>query len=115
MLDKASAQKDLLVSRGLSEKLLADLKAAADEFEQTLEASRAGRRDHVGASADLRAVLTEISEDIRAIDGLVRYRYGDNEELMGAWASARNVVGPFRSQKSDQQGNEAGGSSSAAA
>ena len=24
------------------------------------------------------------------------YRFGDNAELMGAWASARNVLGPFR-------------------
>jgi len=59
---------------------------------------RAGRREHVGASADLRAVATEIAEQVRLLDGLVRYRFGDNAELMGAWASARNVLGPFRSK-----------------
>jgi len=32
------------------------------------------------------------------LDGLVRYRFGDNAELMGAWASARNVHGPVRSK-----------------
>jgi len=32
------------------------------------------------------------------LDGLVRYRFGDNAELMGAWASARNVGGPVRSK-----------------
>jgi hypothetical protein len=32
------------------------------------------------------------------VDGLVRYRFGENAELMGAWASARNVEGPFRSK-----------------
>jgi len=26
----------------------------------------------------------------------VRYRFGDNAELMGAWAGARNVLGPFK-------------------
>jgi hypothetical protein len=25
------------------------------------------------------------------LDGLVRYQFGENAELMGAWASARNV------------------------
>ncbi len=35
---------------------------------------------------------------VRLLDGLVRYRFGDNAELMGAWASARNVAGPFRSK-----------------
>jgi len=29
---------------------------------------------------------------------LVRYRFGDNAELMGAWASARYVEGPSRSK-----------------
>src|SRR6267143_7300635 len=98
MLERATAQKALLESRGMSEQLLADLAVAVLEFEKTLEATRAGRRDHVGATADLRAVATEIAEQVRLLDGLVRYRFGDNAELMGAWASARNVVGSFRSR-----------------
>ena len=97
MLEKATAQKELLVGRGMSEKLLDDLTAGLAEFEQTLEATRAGRREHVGASADLKAVFSEISEQVRLLDGLVRYRFGDNEELMGAWASARSVFGPPKS------------------
>ncbi|HET8720466.1 MAG TPA: hypothetical protein VFM24_00455 [Nitrospira sp.] len=96
MLEKATARKELLVSLGMSEKLLEDLAGAIVEFEQTLEASRAGRREHVGASADLKAVATEIVEQVKLLDGLVRYRFGDNPELMGAWASARNVLGPFK-------------------
>lgn len=112
MLDKATAVKDVLVSRGLSAKLLDDLAAALTEFDQTLEASRVARLAHVGATADLEAVVAEISEQVRILDGLVRYRFGDNEELMGAWASARNVVGPIH--KSSPSG-EAGGSTSAAA
>lgn len=111
MLDKATAQKDMLVKRGMSAKLLDDLATTLGEFEKTLEATRAARLDHVGATADLRAVLGEISQQVRVLDGLVRYRFGDNEELMGAWASAHNVVGPLRSQKNP----EAGGSTPAAA
>ena len=100
MLEHATAQKALLVSRGMSETLLDDIAAAVAEFEKTLEATRAGRRDHVGASADLEAIAGEIGEQVRLLDGLVRYRFGNNVELMGAWASARNVVGPFRSTPS---------------
>jgi len=98
MLLQATAQKDLLVSRGMSAQLIDDLTATLTKFEQTLDATRAGRRDHVGASADLESVLSEITEQVRLLDGLVRYRFGDNAELMGAWASARNVLGPFRSK-----------------
>jgi len=111
MADKATAQKDLLVKRGMSAQLLDDLTATLNEFEQTLEATRAARLDHVGATAELQAVLTEISQQVRVLDGLVRYRFGHDAELMGAWNSARNVVGPFKSQKNP----EAGGSTPAAA
>jgi hypothetical protein len=97
MLEHATAQKDLLLARGMSETLLAEIAAAVAEFETKREATRTGRRDHVGASADLDAIASEIGEQVRLLDGLVRYRFGDNAELMGAWASARNVVGPFRS------------------
>jgi len=100
MLEKATAHKELLVKRGMSETLIADITAAIEEFEQTLEATRAGRREHVGASADLRAVMAEVSEQVKVLDGVVRYRFGDNAELMGAWASVHSVVGPFRTHRS---------------
>jgi hypothetical protein len=58
----------------------------------------------VGASTDLEAIASEIGEQIRLLEGLVRYRFGNNVELMGAWASARNVVGPFRSTPEPEVG-----------
>ncbi len=99
MLEKAVEHKELLVKQGLSEGLFADLTAALEEFEQSLEATRSGRLAHVGASTDLQAVATEISEQVRLLEGLVRYRFGNAPELMGAWASARNVVSPVRTQE----------------
>jgi len=102
MLEKATAQKELFVSRGMSATLLDALASTVGEFEKTLEASREGRRNHVGASADLKAVAAEIKEQVRVLDGLVRFRFGDNAELMGAWASARNVLGPFKPKAGDQ-------------
>jgi hypothetical protein len=38
------------------------------------------------------------------LDGVVRYRFGDNAELMGAWASVHSVVGPFRTHTEPQVG-----------
>ena len=98
MLEHATAQKELFVSRGMSPMLLEALAGALGEFEKTLEASREGRRNHVGASADLKAVAAEIKEQVRVLDGLVRFRFGENAELMAAWASARNVLGPFKAK-----------------
>ena len=52
----------------------------------------------------------------RLLDKVVRYRFGDNAELMGVWESARNaslrsarrVAGPFNTTNEPQSG--AGGS-----
>src|SRR2546423_9303087 len=85
MLEKATAHKELLVKRGMSEMLIDDITTAIEEFEQTLEATRAGRREHVGASADRRAVMAESSDQVKAGDGVVGDRAGGKAEGMGAW------------------------------
>ncbi len=108
MLEKATAQKDLLVKEGMSPALLDDLTAALSQFEQSLAASRAGRRAHVEASADLEAVVAEISERVRLLDGLVRYRFGDDPALMQGWFSARDVLGPFKQKAQSEPDASAG-------
>jgi hypothetical protein len=90
--------------------VLDELATALGQYEDTLQATSAGRREHVGAAADLKAVASDISQQLRLLDKVVRYRFGDNAELMGAWESARNVAGggPFNTTNEPQSG--AGGS-----
>ena len=47
-------------------------------------------------------VSAEFDERVRMLDGLVRYRFGDNPALMEGWSSARDVIGPFR-PKAEQE------------
>jgi len=101
MYEHATLERDLLVSRGLSETVLDDLGHAIAEFEKTLETTRASMRDHIGASGDLLAVASEITRQVRLLEGLVRYRFGNDAELMAAWANARNVVGPSHHDEED--------------
>ena len=42
------------------------------------------------------------------LDKVVRCRFGDNAELMGAWESARNMAGSFQTKNEPESG--AGGS-----
>jgi hypothetical protein len=42
---------------------------------------------------------------VRLLDDLVLYRFGDNAELMGAWRSARNMVGPSKSHAQPDAGD----------
>jgi hypothetical protein len=81
----------------MSDALLPALGAAVSQFETTLEASQSGRRDHTGASALLRSVSKAISEQVAILDGLVRFKFGSNDDLVRQWEGARNLVGPARS------------------
>ena len=91
-----------------SQQVLDELATALGQYEDTLQATSAGRREHVGARADLKVVAADISKQLRLLDKVVRYRFGDNAELMGAWESARNVAGSFQTKNEPESG--AGGS-----
>jgi hypothetical protein len=109
ILERATVQKELLVSLGMSEHVLDELATVLGQYEGTVAATSAGRREHVGARADLETVASDISEQIRLLDKVVRYRMGDNAELMAAWDSARNVPGPFKTRnvpQSDRGGSQ---------
>src|ERR1043166_370901 len=53
LLALAGTEKDLLVQQGMMPTLLDDLAGMVTKFETALEAIRTGRRDHIGARADL--------------------------------------------------------------
>src|SRR5438045_4986497 len=82
ILERATAQKELLVSLGMSEHVLDELATALGQYEQTVEATSAGRREHLGARDDPETVGSHVSETIRLLDKGVRDRFGDNAELM---------------------------------
>ncbi|MEO7986782.1 MAG: hypothetical protein ABI766_09635, partial [Gemmatimonadales bacterium] len=60
MLEQGQAQKEQLAKHGLADRLLEDLAAAVDDFDASVAESNEGRRDHVGARAELKAVSDEV-------------------------------------------------------
>jgi hypothetical protein len=55
-----------------------------------------GRRIHVGAAVEFDVVGGEAVEIVTVIDGLNRVRFAGDPDLMAAWKSASNVVGPAK-------------------
>jgi len=101
MYAKAVETKDLLVDLGMSAAMLDELGRSVAEFEKVTEAAHEGRRDHVGASADLKVVTDEIVGLVALLDGLNRFRFRDDAEVLAAWQSAADIVGPFRSKPAE--------------
>jgi hypothetical protein len=97
MADEAESQRELLVKHGLADTVLQNLAEALEQFDQAVERVIEGRRAHVGASAELDTVADEVARIVKAMDGLNRFRFAHDPELLAAWKSASNVVATPRS------------------
>jgi hypothetical protein len=55
-----------------------------------------GRRPagHIGAAADLQAIAGDVVQIVRLFDGLNRFRFAAEPDLLAAWTAASNVIGP---------------------
>ena len=97
MAAEAQERKELLVRHGLADTVLDSLTAALDEFDRAIQRGTDGRREHVGASAELDSVGDEVVQIVRVMDGLNRFRFANDAEYLAAWESASNTLGPARS------------------
>jgi hypothetical protein len=101
MLAEAEANKDFLVGKGMGENAVEDLRKALTELVAVDTDSHSARAKHVGARADLDAVAADIMDQVKLLDGTVRYRFRNDPELLAAWKSARNVPGPSARRPDD--------------
>jgi hypothetical protein len=76
----------------MAEPVLDSLVATLEKYDKAVLQGAQGRRQHVGASADLDTVADEIVQVVRLLDGYHRLQFGRDPELMAAWESASSVV-----------------------
>ena len=88
----AEAHKELLTKYGLADTAFDGLKQALVDFDAALEQGMGGRLTHVGASAKLAVVAGDIVRAVKVMDGLNRFRFRDQPDLLAAWKSASKVV-----------------------
>lgn len=107
---EAQNEKALLIEHGLLEPVLESLTQALDQFDRAVERGTVGRRAHVSARAELEAIADEVSQVVRLMDGLNRFRFANEPESLAAWVSASNTFGPVRTGgKAVSPGTPAGG------
>ena len=96
ILTEAQNEKELLARFGMVEPAPASLGDVLGQFDRAVERGAAGRRAHVGARAELDAIADEVIQQVRQLDGLIRFRCADDAEALAAWRSASNTIGPAR-------------------
>jgi hypothetical protein len=88
---EAQSRKELLVKHGLSETVLQALTQTLDEFDAVVDQGSDARVAHVGASFELDAVADEVVQVVKVMNGLNRFRFARDGELLRSWEAASNV------------------------
>jgi hypothetical protein len=96
ILTEAQNEKELLMKYGMVEPAPASLSEALGQFDRAVERGVNGRRAHVSARAELSAIADEVLQQVRQLDGLIRFRFAQAPEGLAAWHSAKNTFGPVR-------------------
>jgi hypothetical protein len=93
LLDKGVAQRELLVKHGLGETLLDDLRKAVDELDASIDETVASKQRHILARSELRRLSDQVMQLVGILDGINRYRFAREPQLLAAWDRAKHVVG----------------------
>ena len=91
LIELARSKQDVLVQQGLKPEVLDELDVKVAEFEAAAEAARTGRRNHIGAGAEMEQVLVELRKEIKLADGITRYRFGMDPDTMKEWKAVRRL------------------------
>ena len=89
-------QREVLVKHGLSESVLEQFGRMLDEFDAAVALGIEGRSKHMGATAQLRLLATEIARAVRVMNGRNRQRFEENGQMLASWLAASAVLGTPR-------------------
>ncbi len=93
MQAEATTNKEVLAKFGLSEAVLEVFGQLLDQFDAAVKVGSDGRAAHTGATKRLDALAQEAGQIVRAMDARNRYRFKNDEQVLGAWISASTVLG----------------------
>ena len=101
----AEQQRDVLVAAGMAPALLEELQQMLAAFETASEEARAKKLSHIGARADLDQIAGTSMDEVRVLDGINRWRFAKDPEVMAEWVAARHLP-PSRPAEQPVQSKE---------
>jgi hypothetical protein len=109
MQAEAESHKEVLAKFGLSEAVLEVFGQLLDQFDAAVKLGSDGRAAHTGATKRLRALALEAGRIVRAMDARNRYRFRNDEQVLGAWVNASTVRARATGSAPEGSALEAGG------
>jgi ElaB/YqjD/DUF883 family membrane-anchored ribosome-binding protein len=104
----AEPLKAEFIKRGLPSNFLDELKALADEFEETISGKAQTKGAHVAATAAIDDCIERGMNIVRELGAIVRNTFRDDPALLAEWASASHTARAPRSDgsKPNPQGSK---------
>jgi hypothetical protein len=93
-LSQGEAASARWVAFGLPETSIADLRAAADAFEQSIDGRRKGQTDVDAARKAMAAAFKRGTRAVRHLDVIVANTQAPDSAIEAAWKHARHVTPP---------------------
>jgi hypothetical protein len=91
MLAVAEANREVLLTHGLTETMLADLTTLLDRYEAEIATAVGAFKSRVEAVAELETLGRELTQVLGILDGLNRFRLREEPELLAAWQSLTRI------------------------
>lgn len=100
MLAVAQTQKESLVRAGMVPELLDKLAEQLAGFEAASDSARTSKLGHMGARRSLELVFVQLTQLVRLLDGINRWRFAGNPDVLDSWNAAK-YLGPRRQAPSE--------------
>lgn len=98
MVTAARESEGVLKALGLGETVLADLEEAVAKFDEHSRVASVERSKHTAATKAIGNAAADLVDAIDLLDGIYRYRFGDQPELLARWKNVRDVANRRRSK-----------------
>lgn len=100
-LDHARVREEEFVANGLSPTLLDEVAAFVAEIGETTRVFNNARGRSIGDTTGLKFLAAKLSETVNVLDGIYRYHFGDDKDLMAEWDMVRALTPDPRSRPKD--------------
>jgi hypothetical protein len=98
----ARQQEHEFVANGLSPTLLDEVLKLVAEVQETTSKFNKGNRESIGGLVGLRELAAKLSDTVRVLDGIYRYHFGDDSDLMAEWEMVRALAPVPRSRPKEE-------------
>ncbi|MGE0552837.1 MAG: hypothetical protein AB7R55_05355 [Gemmatimonadales bacterium] len=90
----AREHREVLAAHGLSDGVVDQAAALLQQYDVVGDEQAAAVQGRVQARAELSVVTRQLKVTVRQLDAFNKHRFAKDDELLAAWKTARNLIGP---------------------